>query len=177
MKKFQVLFAMLFVFAAFVSFGGIQASAACVNGGTDVMDNDNNAIGSSDNVIVGPWEYQKSTNSFRGDHRYLASPSTSTIYEYDWRFSSCSGQYGHVYVYVWDTKFTNQQASYRMYNNQTIPGTQTLNVYLNQRTAPGGWNYLGKTTQAKTGVLALVVPTAASGGTGADAAKIDYSSY
>jgi len=177
MKRFQVLFAMLIVFVFFVSYGGIQASAACVNGGLDVLDNDNNAIGSSDNAIVGPWEYQKSTNSFRGDHRYLPSSPTSSIYEYNWKFSSCSGHYGNVYAYVWDTKFSNERASYRMFNHQSFPASQTLNVYLNQRTAPGGWNYVGKTTHAKTGVLALIVPTGASGGTGADAAKIVYSSY
>ncbi|WP_210367021.1 hypothetical protein [Bacillus sp. REN3] len=178
MKRRFFLLMMLIAIIAAPGLYAPKAYAGCVNGGADYIDNDNNAYNSPDNPYAGPWEYKTSSNSYRGDHRYMPyAPVDGKIYEYDWKFPSCSGLYGKVSVYIWDTKFSNEKADYRIIWYGSGTNDVTMRAYLNQRTAPGGWNYVGKTSKAKTGILALVVTSNALGGTGADGARILYSTY
>lgn len=177
MKLIKGLLILVLTFAIVPILNVQNASAAWTNGGEDILDNDNNKLESSDNAYYGNWIHENSGYSYRSDHRILKSPPVSGFNEYNWRFPSRSGLYGNISVYLWDSRFNNENASYRMYYYSSGSSTTTFNKYVNQRTARGGWNDIGKTNSSKVGLLALVVPAVASGGTGADGTKIRYSTY
>ncbi|RDI39177.1 hypothetical protein [Falsibacillus pallidus] len=172
MKRWKMLITAALILGGWWMTPDKPASAACANGSYDLLDNDNNQLNSPDNSYSGNWVHASSSLSYRSEHRYLASSPSSGSSDYSWIFPSCSNLYGSLYVYIDNTKFTNANAVYRMYNNSS----QVLSTSLNQRYAARGWNYAGKTPGAKTGKVVLSVPSGQLGGTGADAVKVLYSS-
>lgn len=181
MRLIKGLFILVLSFGIAPHLNVDNVSAAWTNGGEDVIDNDNNRLNSGDNFYVptNAWVHEGSGYSFRGDHRILKAPVAGVLSIYGWRFPSRSGLYGNISVYLWDSRFNNENASYRMYYYPSSGSLiQTFNKYVNQRTARGGWNDIGKTNSAKkVGNIELVVPQSASGGTGADGMKVRYSTY
>jgi len=194
MKLLKVLIVFLLVLLGVSNFG-VKALAhsthptagTCTSGTTTTLDNDHGAINSSYNNYSGSWWHEsgstKAPNSYNGDHRYIVAP-TPSISHYEWRLTDCDSLYGTMSVYIWHSKFYNPNVNYRNYywgknSNGSYSATIVMNTYLDQETAKGGWNTVGKSSQRKTGHLELYVFTSSSsgvGGIGADAARVYKSS-
>ncbi|MDQ0178188.1 hypothetical protein [Bacillus chungangensis] len=168
MKKFIVI---TLLFSGFFLLNGEKALAGCYERGETVIDNDHNGIDSSDNRYIGTWQYQTGGRSFRGDHRF--APIQDKNISYTWYFGRCDQYNATLYVYLWDSSFTNPKAEYVMTNDQF----KNSSFFINQQNAPGGWSKVG--TSAYKGVNSVSVQQPfpseiRTGGTGADGAKLIY---
>lgn len=194
MKLLKVLLALLTTISIVTMLGGMAhahnthpTAGTCTSGTTTTLDNDHGAINSSYNNYSGAWWYEsgstKAPNSYNGDHRYIVAP-TPSISHYEWKLTDCGSLYGTMSVYIWHSKFYNSNVNYRNYywgtnSDGSYSPTLVMNTYLDQETAKGGWNTIGKSSQRKTGHLELYVFTTSSsgvGGIGADAARVYKSS-
>jgi hypothetical protein len=170
MRNLKMFFVILFFSISLPFIFQERALAGCYAGGESIIDNDNGQINSPDNPYSGNWVYESGSNSYRGDHRYLASPPSSGFVEYDWNHPECSRN-SDLWIYIWNSKFTNPAASYRVYTNSL---DRVLLVSINQKLAPGGWSKVGSTSASGGRFVALVVSFTQSGGTGADGTKLVY---
>ncbi|WP_043931122.1 hypothetical protein [Bacillus sp. EB01] len=195
MKKLKGLVVILMTLSGAIGYGAsAQAhsthptAGTCTSGTTTTLDNDHGAINSDYNNYKGSWTYEsgstKAPNSYNGDHRYIVAP-TPTYSVYEWQLTDCGSLYGTFSVYISHSKFYHPNVNYRSTSwgsngDGSYSPTQVLNTYLDQETAKGGWNTIGKSNQKKTGHLELFVFSSSSsgvGGVGADAARVYKSSY
>ncbi len=134
---------------------------------TLVVDNDATSSAPGYNFKSGTWSY-KTDSGYNGDYRIISS-SQLTYANYGWSFNT-SNKTASNYVYLSNANFTNPKAAYQIGNNGSY-------VYLNQNTAPGGWNFL-KTETDLTGAPIFInlngAISSTTGNAGADASKIVY---
>ena len=170
MKKVRIFFILAASSFLISFFQSSPIEAACVSGGYDIVDNDQLNSPSS-NSYNGSWAYESAGNSYNGDHRYLSSPPSSSTSTYSWFLPSQCSKTARIAAYIWNTKFTNPAANYKAYSSGLY---LIMDTTLNQRNAPGGWNYVGSTSSSSIYNVELSVSTSSTGATGADAIKFSY---
>lgn len=133
---------------------------------TAVLDNDALSSAPGHTSSSGSWTY-KSGSGYNSDHRYANAGSGSFQYSgYIWGYNvkNVSGTYG---VYLNSASFTNTSTAYQI-------GESGGYVYINQKSAPGGWSTL-KTYKGYNHLTAINGSlTTKSGGVGADATRLVY---
>lgn len=165
MELVKKIIFVIFLVMLFICGISIQVFAAA-----PVRDNDDP---SGDTWSKGTWTYKKASKSFRGDHRYRKSNSTTA--EYGWELPTSHGP-KVVHVYVNSGQATNTKADYWV-------GGKHFG-YLNQNKAVGGWNSVRKSSKAvsssaikalqASGIgIDIAVMATGSGKTVADGIRLD----
>ncbi|MBB3907732.1 hypothetical protein B6A27_01005 [Anoxybacillus sp. UARK-01] len=134
---------------------------------TDIVDNDalSNAPGFSEQK--GNWIY-KTGSGYYNDYRIVSATVNGfdPDYAYIWRFYAHDKNAAH-YVYLNNKDFTNPRTAYQI---DELGGI----VYINQNTAPGGWNFLKTNKEWNHMIVINTSLTTKVGNVGADATKITY---
>ncbi|MCM3365085.1 hypothetical protein [Niallia sp. MER TA 168] len=135
---------------------------------SEYKDNDEGAIDSHLNDYGGKWIYEKSSSSYRGDHRF--NPTSSGWYT--WKTTKGKGYYYKaLLVHLRNAKFTNPNAQYNIGNDQDdyIYGKK------NQNTAPNGWSRVVDTYGYGSKAFGdfILFPNGYKN-TGADGIKVEY---
>lgn len=151
-------------------FGVTMFSSSAFAATTKILDNDalSNAPGYND--MSGSWVY-KTGSGYNGDYRLISGSrlGAGSGAGYSWIFNVKNKSATHS-VYLNNAGFTSPKTAYQIDFNTT--GV----VFINQNTAPGGWNNLGK-NKSDSNPSAIIINGAMSsskGSVGADATKIVY---
>lgn len=107
---------------------------------SQLLDNDNVTINSSQNEYDGTWNYQSYSGDYNGDHR-LAGTASTYLNTYVWRFTQRTGT-RYIYAYLNNPNFTDPSAYYMVWQGTINGGTGYVIRSFNQNTAPGGWNLI-----------------------------------
>jgi hypothetical protein len=165
-----------------ISFTAFQTNAFASSPiSSAVLDNDNGAIDSSQNMYDGTWTHGNYSGDYRGDHR-LSATGGDAIRTYVWKFTQVSSE-REFYAYLNNPNFTDPSANYGVWKGPLTASGEGMgfldgyNDYnINQNTAPPGWIHVNKSTftSYSSYTYMFVSQSSPSAHTGADGAEIDY---
>jgi hypothetical protein len=161
-----MLFPKLFskISIAAVVFSSISTGSAFA--ATYYCDNDRAAsqYPQCDTSYSGTWQYRSGNRSdWNGDHRLGKSGNGY----YDWKFKNITGNYATLYAWLANDSFTNPRAEYSVDTD--------IIAYVNQNTAPSGWNRVGRHYLSGSTAFFQVDNGTPNGATGADIIRIETS--
>lgn len=139
MKIFKLILPMVLITALFVG-GTLNANAYTVYK-TYIIDNDD-AQGFSNKDYYGFDTKISGTNLYYKDARTQTCNKNGSVYYYDYpSYTRYTTIFVTISAYLYHKSFTDPRASYWI--NDYSAANSSLAGYINQNTAPAGWNQIG----------------------------------